>query len=88
MRRGWDSNPRGTFIPAGFQDRCLQPLGHPSMSHTIYRIGRRGAIFGELPERWARFYDSELNREGIEHREQLEELLVLAAYDDLSRLQG
>ena len=29
-RRGWDSNPRGTFIPAGFQDRCLQPLGHPS----------------------------------------------------------
>ena len=30
VRRGWDSNPRGTFIPAGFQDRCLQPLGHPS----------------------------------------------------------
>ena len=38
-RRGWDSNPRGTFIPAGFQDRCLQPLGHPSSgSFRIYRI--------------------------------------------------
>ena len=37
-RRGWDSNPRGTFIPAGFQDRCLQPLGHPSRSFRIYRI--------------------------------------------------
>jgi hypothetical protein len=23
-------NPRGTFIPAGFRDRCLQPLGHLS----------------------------------------------------------
>jgi hypothetical protein len=33
VRRGWDSNPRGTFIPAGFQDRCLQPLGHPSKPH-------------------------------------------------------
>jgi hypothetical protein len=29
-RRGWDSNPRATFAAAGFQDRCLQPLGHPS----------------------------------------------------------
>src|SRR2546423_2053786 len=29
---GWDSNPRGTCAPAGFQDRCLQPLGHPSDS--------------------------------------------------------
>ena len=29
-RMGWDSNPRGTCAPAGFQDRCLRPLGHPS----------------------------------------------------------
>jgi hypothetical protein len=29
-RRGWDSNPRGPFGPNGFQDRRLQPLGHPS----------------------------------------------------------
>ena len=27
---GWDSNPRDALTPAGFQDRCLQPLGHPS----------------------------------------------------------
>ena len=29
-RMGWDSNPRDPCGPAGFQDRCLQPLGHPS----------------------------------------------------------
>ena len=29
-RRGWDSNPRAASAAAGFQDRCLQPLGHPS----------------------------------------------------------
>jgi hypothetical protein len=29
-RRGWDSNPRWTCAHAGFQDRCLKPLGHPS----------------------------------------------------------
>ena len=27
---GWDSNPREACTPAGFQDRCLKPLGHPS----------------------------------------------------------
>ena len=27
---GWDSNPRCACAHAGFQDRCLQPLGHPS----------------------------------------------------------
>ena len=27
---GRDSNPRDACAPAGFQDRCLQPLGHPS----------------------------------------------------------
>jgi hypothetical protein len=29
-RKGWDSNPRYSFPHAGFQDRCLKPLGHPS----------------------------------------------------------
>ena len=29
-RMGWDSNPRDACTPAGFQDRSLQPLGHPS----------------------------------------------------------
>ena len=29
-RRGWDSNPRYGLPHAGFQDRCLKPLGHPS----------------------------------------------------------
>ena len=31
-RREWDSNPRWTCAHAGFQDRCLKPLGHPSNS--------------------------------------------------------
>src|SRR5436309_14450976 len=30
-RKGWDSNPRYPCRHAGFQDRCLKPLGHPSM---------------------------------------------------------
>ena len=30
-RMGWDSNPRATFAAAGFQDRCIQPLCHPSL---------------------------------------------------------
>src|SRR5258707_1269092 len=31
-RKGWDSNPRYPCRYAGFQDRCLKPLGHPSVS--------------------------------------------------------
>src|SRR5215469_14042683 len=34
-RRGWDSNPRATYAAAGFQDRCFQPLSHPS-NQRIY----------------------------------------------------
>ena len=30
-RKGWDSNPRWAFTHGGFQDRCLKPLGHPSI---------------------------------------------------------
>jgi hypothetical protein len=29
-RRGWDSNPRRGLTLGGFQDRCIQPLCHPS----------------------------------------------------------
>ena len=29
-RRDWDSNPGNAFTLNGFQDRRLQPLGHPS----------------------------------------------------------
>jgi hypothetical protein len=32
-RRGWDSNPRDPFRPDGFQDRCIQPLCHPSTAY-------------------------------------------------------
>jgi site-specific DNA recombinase len=31
-RMGWDSNPRRACTLAGFQDRCLKPVGHPSES--------------------------------------------------------
>ncbi len=30
-RTGWDSNPRWASTHGGFQDRCLKPLGHPSV---------------------------------------------------------
>ncbi len=36
-RRGWDLNPRDGRPPAGFQDRCLQPLGHPSIAAMAWR---------------------------------------------------
>ena len=32
---GWDSNPRRARTLAGFQDRCLQPLGHPSIKTCL-----------------------------------------------------
>ena len=37
-RREWDSNPRYGFPYGGFQDRCHQPLGHPS-ADVQYRTG-------------------------------------------------
>ena len=41
-RMGRDSNPRDAYAPAGFQDRCLQPLGHPSdLGNST--LSRRGA---------------------------------------------
>ena len=40
-RRGRDSNPRYTSVHAGFQDRCIQPLCHPSagISHFVDCFG-------------------------------------------------
>lgn len=35
---GWDLNPREDCSPAGFQDRCLQPLSHPSIRFFL-RLG-------------------------------------------------
>ncbi len=42
-RMGWDSNPRDGCPPAGFQDRCLQPLGHPSLPIFAFTAGSSGA---------------------------------------------
>src|SRR5579871_4584405 len=38
-RMGWDSNPRYARTYGGFQDRCLQPLGHPSSGRETRRLG-------------------------------------------------
>ena len=35
-RRRWDSNPRWSCLHAGFQDRYIRPLCHPSGTRTIY----------------------------------------------------
>ena len=45
---GWDSNPRGACTPAGFQDRCLKPLGHPSIQGNFpaFAITARKALAG------------------------------------------
>ena len=40
-RRGRDSNPRWTLAHAGFQDRCIQPLCHPSECGAPMLAGRR-----------------------------------------------
>ena len=42
-RRGRDSNPRETCISAGFQDRCIRPLCHPSAAVSLTAVAR-GAI--------------------------------------------
>ncbi len=44
---GWDSNPRWACTHAGFQDRCLQPLGHPSNSYLINAL-QPGLTLGNL----------------------------------------
>ena len=64
-RKGWDSNPRYPCRHAGFQDRCLKPLGHPSvvpvMSEPVPDCkGRPGAApragaGGSAPRKTQRF---------------------------------
>ena len=55
-RKGWDSNPRDPQRPNGFQDRLLQPLGHPSHTtctsvyHEIYVIVNIGFFAILAPE--------------------------------------
>ena len=40
-RKGWDSNPRYPCGHAGFQDRCLKPLGHPSNPLKSFSSSKR-----------------------------------------------
>ena len=40
-RSRWDSNPRDALAPAGFQDRCLRPLGHGSAGLPARKCGAR-----------------------------------------------
>src|SRR5450759_4307054 len=46
-RRGWDSNPRTTCAVAGFQDRCDEPLCHPSACGQCSNVTSRGGSPGE-----------------------------------------
>lgn len=51
-RTDWDSNPGDALAPGGFQDRCLQPLGHlsvpvhPITTHRPLQRGFDGAARG------------------------------------------
>src|SRR5690606_25619530 len=44
-RMGWDSNPRTACTVAGFQDRCLKPLGHPSGPAGAPRAAAGGVLY-------------------------------------------
>ena len=46
-RKGWDSNPRYPCGHAGFQDRCLKPLGHPSVRCDFNHLTSRNSRTGE-----------------------------------------
>ncbi len=37
-RRGRDLNPGTGFPVSGFQDRCIQPLCHPSCLKSIFKV--------------------------------------------------
>ena len=48
-RKGWDSNPRWSCPHGGFQDRCLKPLGHPSMPvmrYITFGARARAEVYG------------------------------------------
>src|SRR6266403_5752632 len=59
-RKGWDSNPRYPCRHAGFQDRCLKPLGHPSVFgiSIAYRGARSNAM-----RTWTQFGPNPLFRQ-------------------------
>jgi hypothetical protein len=61
---GWDSNPRDPCGSAGFQDRCLQPLGHPSGRQQVSRK-RSQRNTCELPsaERYGSRFSATVQRE-------------------------
>lgn len=42
---GWDLNPRNACTFAGFQDRCYQPLSHPSSLFFCTRYGGFGQYY-------------------------------------------
>jgi hypothetical protein len=48
-RKGWDLNPRTAFTVGGFQDRCHQPLGHPSEA-LFYLIYNRDSHLNDLDD--------------------------------------
>ena len=48
---GWDSNPRYAHTHAGFQDRCLKPLGHPSSRRKLSSV--RPNLKGRKPDQAA-----------------------------------
>src|SRR6185437_6204881 len=50
-RKGWDSNPRYPCRYAGFQDRCLKPLGHPSTDRPAVNRAGGLALLG-TPSQW------------------------------------
>ncbi len=65
-RMGWDSNPRWRRRHAGFQDRCLQPLGHPSKEAPITvrrRLTQGGGRIDQEPPR--SFTEAEHARHGL-----------------------
>ena len=49
---GWDSNPRWACTHGGFQDRCLKPLGHPSVVQVnpLSRLATGRARLGVSPD--------------------------------------
>ncbi len=56
MRKGRDSNSRGTCAPSGFQDRANRPLWHPSNLTIIpgekqVTINKSKTAFFELLQR-------------------------------------
>ena len=50
-RKGWDSNPRYSYLHSGFRDRRLRPLGHPS---AFFDTASRRCLRPANPRQWHR----------------------------------